>query len=287
MKLWVLGSGGMVGEGFVQEARQRGIEVVGATHQECDITDLSSLVKEAKNVKPTHIINCAALANVDQAEEEPLTAFAINRDGAANVAKIAKETGSRFVHISTDYVFGGEARSTPYRESDPCFPINIYGKSKWEGEKKVIQEYPDACIVRTSWVFGGKGKNLLSTLLQKFCEKEEVMAVSDQVGNPTYCCDLIDALFSLLNAKGIVHFCNATKGSRYEIALLLWEEAKKHSEKVICKKIIPVASAAFPTKAKRPLYSALDTSHYLELTGRNPRSFLETAKEFISYEKSI
>lgn len=276
----------MLGSSLLERCRAKGIEAVGTTRAEADVCNLEQLREKCLEIRPTHIVNCAAYTDVDGAEKDPKTAFAVNADGAANVARVASEQGIRLVHISTDYVFSGTG-SEPYREEDSCAPANVYGMSKWEGEKKVLQILPSACIVRTSWLFGSKGKNFISSLLKWFQQKEELQIVFDQCGKPTYCHDLADAVLTLLGAEGIVHFANDGERSRYQIALDLLESTKLQEIPVKCRSIVPVPTAQFPTPAVRPAYSVLDTSKYSHLTSIKPRPWGEAVNEFINEALSL
>ena len=185
----------MLGSVLLEHCRQSGIEAVGTSRLEADVCQLEQLERAAAEIYPTHIINCSAYTDVDGAEKNSQAAFAVNAEGASNVALAAKEFESRLIHISTDYVFGGNG-SQPYCEGDVCAPINVYGKSKWEGEKRVLEVLPNACILRTSWLFGRKGKNFISSLLSWFQQKDELQVVSDQCGKPTYCHDLAHAVMA-------------------------------------------------------------------------------------------
>lgn len=281
MKIWVTGSTGMLGSAILGYCKNHGIEAIGTDRQTADICNLDPLCEFAFKYKPTHIINCAAYTDVDGAEKNPALAFAVNAEGAANMALAAKRSSARLIHISTDYVFNGLG-PTPYCEEDRCAPLNIYGMSKWEGEKRVLDIFPKACILRTSWLFGSKGKNLISSLLHLFGQKEELQVVCDQKGKPTYCHDLAKAVISLLNFEGIIHFSNEGEASRYEIALALLEALQEEAIAVKCQKITPVPSAQFATLAPRPTYSVLDTNKYFRLTSNKPRRWNETLIEFLS-----
>ena len=164
MIVWVLGAEGMLGSALVKKYQEGGVSVVGSSRQDADILDLPRLIARAHEIRPTLIVNCAAFTDVDRAEKEPEAAFAVNAQGAENVAVAAKGCGAHLVHISTDYVFNGEGK-TPYQEGDLCAPLNQYGKSKLEGEARVLKAYPEACVLRTSWLFGVKGKNFISSLI--------------------------------------------------------------------------------------------------------------------------
>jgi dTDP-4-dehydrorhamnose reductase len=281
MKLWIVGAGGLLGQTLLECCRKLGIEAVGTLRSEADVVNKDQLKGKALEIVPTHIVNCAAYTDVDGAEKNKEAAFAINCDGAANLAQIAKDVGCRFVHISTDYVFDG-TKKTPYSEEDLCAPINVYGESKWAGEKKVLELLPSACVIRTSWLFGPGGKSFVSSLLHHFEQKEELPVVCDQWGKPTLCSDLAEAILALLNAEGIVHFANEGGRSRFQIAQDMWEAAQRKGLRVKCRKMIPVRSSQFVTPALRPSYSMLATERYVALTGKQPRRWREAMEEFLT-----
>jgi dTDP-4-dehydrorhamnose reductase len=259
---------------------------VGTSRQEADVAQFDQLSSKARQIKPTHIVNCAAYTNVDGAEKEPEIAFAVNTRGASNIAQIACECDARLIHISTDYVFNGIG-TQPYVEEDLCAPINQYGQSKWEGEKRVLEAFPEACIVRTSWLFGSKGKNFISSLMHWFQQKEELQVVFDQRGKPTYCQDLAAAILTLLDKQGIIHFANDGERSRYQIALDLLEASKERGIQLRCQRIIPVPSSTFPTLATRPSYSVLDTNKYFHLADIKPRPWAAILNDYLLHYASI
>jgi dTDP-4-dehydrorhamnose reductase len=280
MKVWVTGADGMLGSAVVQYCLRKAIDVIGTSRQEADVVQLNQLSAQAAQITPTHIVNCAAYTDVDSAEKESETAFAVNAEGAANVARVSLECAARLIHISTDYVFNGRGVE-PYLEEDPCSPSNQYGKSKWEGEKRVLEILPEACIVRTSWLFGSRGKNFISSLMHWFQQKEELQVVSDQCGKPTYCHDLAAAIFTVLEVRGIIHFANDGERSRYQIALDLMEALRLRGIQFRCQRIVPVPSSKFSTLAIRPLYSVLDTSKYFRLTSIKPRLWEEILNDYL------
>ncbi|MES2122477.1 MAG: dTDP-4-dehydrorhamnose reductase [Chlamydiota bacterium] len=284
MNIWVLGAGGMLGSCFVELCGKMGIPVVGSPRSDVDVTDLEGLKRRGKQLFPTHIVNCAAYTNVDSAESEKEQAFAINATGAGNAALVARNLGARLVHVSTDYVFDGKGKR-PYREEDVCAPINTYGQSKWEGEKAVLATYPQACIVRTSWLFGGKGKNFISSVLNRILCEEEITAVSDQCGKPTYCRHVARALVDLLDCSGIVHFASSTPCSRYQMAQDIVAEARRRGLPVKCARILSAESSAFPTPAPRPGYSVLGTEKYESLFNRRPPTWQAALTDFFDDEQ--
>lgn len=271
----------MLGSALLDLCRKQGIEAIGTLRKEADVTDLFGLIEKSHIIQPTHIINCAAYTDVDGAEKNPELAFAVNAMGAGNIAQAARAVGARLIHISTDYVFNGKS-SAPYQEEDICDPTNTYGHSKRAGELKVLETLPSASIVRTSWLFGSKGKNFISTVFQWLQDKEELQVVSDQCGKPTYCHDLAEAIFLLLDVQGIVHFANEGGHSRYQIALDVLQAAKNYGLPMKCKKITPVLAAQFPTPAVRPAYTVLDTNKYYHLTNLRPRPWSQVINEFLN-----
>lgn len=278
MKIWILGKDGLLGSSLLEQD----INCIGSSHTEADITSLDSLKKFVDVYQPTHIVNCAAFTDVDGAEKNFERAFAVNALGAENVGKLARQKGISVLHISTDYVFDGTA-DVPYLETDFCSPLGEYGKSKREGELRLLEEYPSACIVRTSWLFGGKGKNFISSLLNLLKKQSELKVVSDQKGKPTYSKDLAHAVVQLLSHSGIYHFANRGEMSRYEIAVEVCNLANEMGASMACNKITAVPSTEFPTPAKRPAYSVLSTSKVESILGRTPRHWKEAFKEFLPH----
>jgi dTDP-4-dehydrorhamnose reductase len=206
-------------------------------------------------------------------------AFAINAQGPENLGEFSKKFGKKIIHISTDYVFDGAAH-TPYKETDRCHPINVYGKSKWLGEKKLLEKNPNACIIRSSWLFGKGGKNFVSSIFQLLKEKETLRVITDQKGRPTFCPDLARVILSMLDQSGIFHFANLGARSRFEIAQDVLSTARALGIKMACTTLVPVLSAEFPTPAKRPAYSVLNTDKIENATCK-PRTWEEVLKEYV------
>lgn len=283
MKIWIPGSQGLLGSALKNLSVQRGIDCIATSRQDVDITALNQVKKflhspEARGI--THIINCAAYTNVDQAEKEPGKALLVNAIGPENLGHAAYREGLYLVHVSSDYVFGltGER---PFLEGDPCRPASVYAQTKYEGEERLLSVFPKACILRTSWVFGPGGKNFVSALLQKLQKEEKISVVSDQKNRPTYVYDLAETLLNLACHSGIYHFANAGETSRFEMARKMLEFAKDKGLELACKEIVSVDSTAFPQIAKRPIYSALDTRKVEALLGNKPRSWELALKDYI------
>lgn len=258
MKIWVVGK-----EGLLARALQKQMKCDATSSCEVDITIKNQVMEFCEQMRPTHVINSAAYTNVDLAEIERAKAFAINAEGAENLAEAASRYGARFIHVSTDYVFDGKA-TEPYLEEAPCAPLNVYGLSKREGELRVMAAMPTACVIRTSWLSGP------ITIMKWLQEKEHLQMVEDQLGKPTWVEDLAEAIAHLLEHFGVIHFANEGGGSRYQIACDLRDWMLKKGMPVRCKSIEPVLSREFPRPAVRPAYSMLDTTLY-----GKPRHWLE------------
>ncbi len=202
-------------------------------------------------------INCAAYTAVDKAETERDTAILANATGAANLAAACSQAGAKFVHISTDYVFAGTA-SQPYKVGDDTIPVNFYGETKLQGEKEVIAANPNSVIIRTSWVYSSFGNNFVKTMLRLMKERETLGVVSDQFGSPTYAADLASAILEIIQQPqwkpGVYHYTNSGVISWFDFAAAI--KALSKSDCVVNK----LTTADYPTPAKRPAYSALDTS---------------------------
>lgn len=282
MKIWILGAGGQLGSALVDRAETLGISFLASSRMEVDITDLEALKRHGEKAKATHIINCAAYTNVDGAEKETHSAFQINAEGAENAAYVAQENGMQLVHVSTDYVFDGE-KGAAYTEKDRPNPLGVYGKSKWEGEERVLSLLQDSCIVRTSWIFGRLGKNFISSLLGKLQMEEHIKAASDQVNRATYNRDLAGALIDLSCHSGVFHFANEGNLSRYQIAQDFLKEAKRRNIPVRCQMISPVSIDSFPAISPRPNFSVLDTQKVELALGRKPRLWENALKEYLDH----
>lgn len=229
-----------------------------AGKDELPITDNAAIENLFSKRSFSHCINCAAYTAVDKAETEQPLAFEINAKAAGELAAVCKKYNVRFIHVSTDYVFNGNG-SVPYKESDQTDPVNIYGASKLEGEKEVFKNNDQSIILRTSWVYSSYGKNFVKTMLRLMNEKESIGVVNDQVGSPTYAADLAEAILTIIARiekpiAGIYNYCNEGIISWYEFASEI-----KRSINSNCK-VNPIETSAYPTPAKRPHYSVLDTT---------------------------
>ena len=247
---------------------------------EIDIADLAVCRAFASEHKPTHIVNCAAFSQVDLAETKREEAYRSNAEGPETLGRLSLEIGAKLLHISTDYVFSGTGK-TPLKETDPVDPCNYYGFTKLEGEKKLQAVNPDACILRTSWIFGKGGKNFVAKLVDLLQMKEELKLVSDQKGRFTYAPDLAQVLIAMLDGSGLYQFANAGVTSKYEFALAMREEMQMLGLPVKCRTIEPVSFATFPAAAKRPAYSAFDTAKIERLLSIKPRPWQMCIKDYL------
>jgi dTDP-4-dehydrorhamnose reductase len=255
MRLLVTGGAGMLGRAVTEAATRLGHEVTSLSRAELDITDADRVRRAIGAARARAVVNCAAWTDVDGAEEHEREATATNGAGAGNVARAAEETGSRIVHVSTDYVFDG-SKTTPWVESDAVGPIGAYGRSKLAGEQEVVAAGPGHAIVRTAWLFGAFGRNFVDTMLELGRERDEVSVVTDQVGNPTWTVHLAEALVELAERDGdvgVFHAAAAGSCSWYELAVEVFDRAGASC------RVRPTTSDRFPRAARRPAYSVLGT----------------------------
>jgi len=254
----VLGSTGQLGADLVEILQQDNrFEVIPLSHQEADCTNAAEVRAVIAKLRPDHVINCAAFVRVDDCEDQPDLAFAVNAVGAFNVARACAAVDARCVYISTDYVFDG-TKESPYVESDAPNPINVYGASKLAGEHLVRQAAPRWLIVRVASLFGktgarGKGGNFIETIIGKAKRGEALRVVNDIRISPIYTRDAAETLRALLikNATGVVHAANAGSCTWYEFAKAALEICGLPSA------IESVSSKAVSVRAKRPKQSAL------------------------------
>ena len=257
MRMLVTGGNGQLGRSFAKLAGEYpGYEFVFSDLPDCDISSIADVEELVRSVRPDVIINCAAYTNVDRAEEEAVLAERINALGARNLAEVASAGDIKMVQISTDYVFDGRS-DRPILEINAPAPVNVYGKTKLEGEKYVSRSGADSIIVRTSWLYSELGHNFVKAILAVAGQNDKVKVVDDQFGSPTYASDLARAVMALV-CRGIIgshifHFCGRGIVSRFEFARAIVRFAGLGAD------VLPVATADFPALATRPLYTALST----------------------------
>ncbi len=250
MRITVLGASGLLGHALVPKLKDE--QLTALSSKDANLRDASQIQRALRAARPDWIILCAAYTDVDGCECNRDLAFATNRDGALNVARTARDAGSRLIFLSTDYVFDGRKQS-PYEAGDARNPISVYGETKAQAEERLLDIMPEVVIVRTSWLFGVGGKCFPATILKLAATRPELSVVNDQRGSPTLTDDLASALVLLCkkNARGIVHVTNSSDCTWYEFA----EEILKQSG--VNTKVKPASTAEFPRPARRPAYSVL------------------------------
>jgi dTDP-4-dehydrorhamnose reductase len=270
-RILVTGANGQVGSEIrtlVENGAYGDRQFFFTDRESLDITDRKVLESFIEREDIDTVINCAAYTAVDKAEEDSTSAYHINRDAVAYLAEIAKQKGIRLVHISTDYVFDG-MHHKPLKEDDTTSPQGVYAKSKHEGEEAILKIVPPgAVIIRTSWVYNGAGQNFVNTMLRLGKERDILNVVSDQIGTPTYAKDLARTILNILDQEkgfeehvSLYHYSNEGVCSWYDFAKAIFE-----IEGVDCH-VNPIPTEAYPTPAKRPLYSVLDKTKIKQAYG--------------------
>lgn len=252
MRILVTGASGQLGYDVERELERRGIEHLGTSSRELDITDRAAVEHLMQSYRPDAVIHCAAYTKVDLAEDEPERCWAVNADGTRNMAAACRKTGAKLLYISTDYVFPG-AGERSYETGDPTGPVNTYGRSKLAGELAVQSLLEKYFIVRISWVFGKNGNNFVKTMLRLAETKADLSVVCDQIGSPTYTADLAPLLCDMVQTEryGVYHATNEGTCAWSEFAEAIFELAGRQ---VV---VHPIPTSAYPTRAVRPLNSRM------------------------------
>jgi len=261
VKIAVIGANGQLGTDICHVFLSQGYEVACLTHAHLDVVDLDACREGLRQIGPELVINTAAMHNVEQCELNPVRAFEVNGLGALNLAKLSEELNFVLMHISTDYVFDG-AKMSPYVESDPPLPLNVYGNSKLSGEYFVRTMTPRHFVVRVSGLFGlapcraKGGRNFVTTMLKLARERDQVRVIDDEVLSPTYTRDVASHLAKLAatEAFGLYHLGAQGQCSWHEFAKTIFDFAK------VGVKLNVASPGEFPTKIKRPSYSVLENA---------------------------
>ena len=276
-RILITGECGQVGEALIRTLAPYG-EIVAPTLEAFDLTDTEAIRRLMREVRPRWVVNAAAHTAVDKAESEPDLAFAINATAPRILAEEAKSIGAVVVHYSTDYIFDG-SKPTPYVESDPANPLNVYGRSKLAGEMALSASGAAYFTFRTSWVFGATGNNFVRSMLRLAREREHLRIVADQHGGPTWsfelarltadvigqmerlaeqkACSLSEAVLPL---SGVYHATGSGETTWYGFAAQAIAELQKHEPGTKLASVEPIPTSEYPTPAKRPLNSMLDCS---------------------------
>jgi len=294
MKILITGSNGQLGQELLHGVWKRekslegaGLKLIGLSRSELDISSATQTENAVSKFGPSLVINAAAYTAVDQAETERKAAFAVNRDGPANLARSCARAKIPLIHISTDFVFDGN-RKSPYPETAPISPLGAYGESKAAGEEAVRAELTEHIILRTSWLYGAYGGNFVKTMLRLGKERDILRIVSDQYGCPTSSTDLAEA--TLLIAKhirnsgkarwGTYHFCGRGITSWHGFAEKIFEFARKYGENRI-PRVQPIPTAEYPTPAIRPAFSAMDCGQIQKHFGIKNRAWEKSLENVI------
>lgn len=277
MRILVTGANGQVGQALRTHAQHMSIEIFACAKEDVDITSEEMVTAVLQRYQPDVVINAAAYTNVEQAEEFPEHAEKINVDAVGVLARACHLRDIPLLHISTDYVFAGTAK-TPYRELDETSPLSVYGATKLAGEKQLSLCSGKFIILRTSWVFSATSNNFVKTMWRLFHEKTEVSVVNDQWGGPTSANAIAHALLVIAQRVvepnfsdwGIYHFSGAPAVSWYDFANTIRAMCVEESVYLKLEQLHPISSDAFPTKAKRPAYSILNLEKINETFNINP-----------------
>lgn len=275
MTIVVLGRDGQVGFELRRSLAPLG-PVVAFGRRDCDLADAAALRRTIAAARPTVIVNAAAYTQVDRAESEPDLAFAVNAAAPAALASVAAECGALLVHYSTDYVFDG-AKTAPYLEDDATNPVNAYGASKLAGERAVTESGAAHLIFRTSWVYGAVGANFAKTMLRLAAERDALSIVADQTGAPTSAALIADVTAQVLGRRrlghacpsGVYHLAAGGETTWFDYARTVIAAAERAGRPLRCRAeaVRPIATADYPTPAKRPANSRLSTAKLADTFG--------------------
>jgi dTDP-4-dehydrorhamnose reductase len=268
VKVLITGAGGQLGRALMALAPED-TSARGVSHEQLDIADLAAVDAVVREFGPDVLINAAGFTRVDDAETEHEAAERANATGPAVLAAACRSARAWLVQVSTDYVFDGE-QTRPYAPAARTNPLSVYGKTKLQGELAVTRELPSqSTVVRTSWLYAGDGRNFLTTMLRLMRDRPQLTVVSDQIGAPTSVTGLARVLwaFTLHHASGLYHWCDSGVASWYDFAVAIGEEAVSLGVLASSPAILPIASADYPTAARRPPYSLLDKRDTERLLG--------------------
>lgn len=273
MKVLITGGGGQLARELCGRAPVD-VEALAPPRSELDITDHDAVERLLDDDAPELVINTAAHTAVDRAESEPDVARAVNAVAAGALAAAATSRGCRVVHLSTDFVFGG-ATGRPHRIDDPTHPLGVYGRTKLEGERAVLDATNgDALVLRSAWIYSRYGHNFVRTMLRLMADRDRLTVVDDQIGTPTWAGDLARAIWQLAanpRARGILHWTDAGVASWFDFAVAIYEEGRRLGLVDSSVSLEPVPSTAYPTPAERPAFSVLDKTATFEFLDLRPR----------------
>lgn len=285
MKVLLTGAAGQVGSAVRASAPPQ-VELTALTHAQLDISDEGAVRQAVHACQPSLLINAAAYTAVDKAESEPAAALAINADGPRYLARAAEPIpGCRLVHLSTHYVFDGTAAES-YRPTDPTHPLSVFGRSKLEGERAVLGVLAErAVILRTAWVYSATGRNFLLTMLRLMREGAKLRVVNDQFGSPTSAASVAAAIWAIAQrpaVRGNLHWTDGGRTSWYDFAVAIAAEARAAGILTVPVTVTAVTTAEYPTPARRPLNSMLDSRESIAHLGLSPPDWQSALRETVS-----
>ena len=289
MRLLITGAKGQLGTELVRLGSGHKLLAVG--HDQLDITDASVVIDFIDEFQPDAVINAAAYTAVDRAESDKDAAFAVNRDGPANLARACECHAIPLIHISTDYVFDG-SKPGAYVEGDHVSPLGVYGQSKLAGEQAVQALCSRFIVLRTSWVFSTVGNNFVITMLRLGAERDELGIVADQQGCPTAAAELARAIYAVLNVDldnvtwGVYHFCQPEPTTWFGFAESIFAGAKEEGMDMKVSKLTAIATSDYPTPAKRPVNSQMDCTSFSQVFGYTIKPWAESLNEVIKELKN-
>jgi dTDP-4-dehydrorhamnose reductase len=281
----VTGANGQLGNEMRQLASQfPSYNFLFVTKEDLPIDDFGNVQAYFQKHPVNYCINCAAYTAVDKAETEKEKAFLINGDAVGNLAAMCKQFGARLIHVSTDYVFNGLSKE-PYKEDEKVDPVNTYGASKLRGEEMVLDKDPGSIIIRTSWVFSSFGNNFVKTMLRVMSQRESINVVNDQEGCPTYAADLAKAIMRIVEKDkdvkgGIYNYCNEGITTWYDFAVAIKELSGSGCV------VNSIPTSEFPTPAKRPKYSVLETSKIKDILQISIPNWKDALKDCLAQLKN-
>ncbi len=279
MKVLVTGGNSQFAKSMRVRQKYQNLVVDYVSKSDLDITDYENWQLTLDEYAPEVVINAAAYTNVEAAEEHEIEAFAVNKDGAAFGALACKKANIKFVHLSTDYVFDGKGKQ-PLSETDPTDALNVYGASKREGERVVLEANAAALVIRISWLYSPFGKNFYTTMRDLFSSKDQVSVVNDQIASPTNAIHLAENLCSILpdlkvneSLHGIMHYAEEGEASWFDFASEIHRLSEAKCE------LVPVDSDFFKTKAERPKYSKLNNEKFKNIGQIKPLPWEKALEE--------
>jgi len=283
MKVLLVGGNGQLGR-ELQHTKPRGWRLEVPDSKTLNLLDRSAAMRDVIRSAPDIIINASGYTAVDQAEAEPLKAFAVNGKGAGMLAEAAVEAGARLIHISTDYVFDGR-QSTPYKTADTPRPINVYGASKLAGERQVRRAADNALIIRTAWLYSVYGHNFVKTMLRLMNGRDRLEVVADQIGSPTWARGLAEVIWqaSEKDLAGLYHWTDDGIASWFDLAVAVYEEARDLGLLSRLVMIRPIRSDEYRAAARRPAYSVLDQNGSWQTLGRSLCHWRHNLRRMLSF----